>query len=130
MPVFSEFSRRNLMTCHNDLVRIASLLIRDFDIRVVCGHRNEEKQNEAYESGRSKLQWPKSKHNTYPSLAFDIIPWPEGYDDIEKFYYMAGRAAQIADTLNISLRWGGDWDDDHDLKDQTFFDLCHFELVL
>ena len=27
-----------------------------------------------------------------------------------------------------NMRWGGDWDKDFDLDDQTFNDLCHFEL--
>ena len=30
--------------------------------------------------------------------------------------------------LFIPLRWGGDWDMDHNFKDQKFDDLCHFEL--
>jgi hypothetical protein len=29
----------------------------------------------------------------------------------------------------INLRWGGDWDRDSDLKDQTFNDLGHIEVV-
>ena len=29
----------------------------------------------------------------------------------------------------VRIRWGGDWDGDNDLDDQTFDDLVHFELV-
>lgn len=38
-----------------------------------------------------------------------------------------GTADQIG--LTGRIRWGGDWDRDHDVKDQTFNDLVHFEVV-
>ena len=42
---------------------------------------------------------------------------------------MAGYIQATADKLGIKIRWGGDWDSDGDLDDQTFMDLGHFELV-
>jgi hypothetical protein len=30
--------------------------------------------------------------------------------------------------MNIKIRWGGDWDSDNIMKDQTFNDLPHFQL--
>ena len=36
-----------------------------------------------------------------------------------------GRAVE----LGIRLRWGGDWDGDNELRDQTFNDLVHFEVI-
>jgi hypothetical protein len=48
---------------------------------------------------------------------------------LARFYYLGAFVKQEADRLNIPLRWGGDWDNDHDLFDQTFYDLVHFELV-
>lgn len=50
-----------------------------------------------------------------------------------RFYYFAGRILQIADQCYREgktkelLRWGGDWDKDHDFTDQNFDDLPHFE---
>jgi hypothetical protein len=129
MPAFSEFSTLNLLSCHSDLIAILSDLIEDFDFRVVCGHRNMEEQNAAFESGHSTKIWPNSKHNGMPSHAVDIIPWPECYSDLNKFYLLAGRVLQIAYDKGIPLRWGGDWDMDDDLQDQTFQDQGHFELV-
>jgi peptidoglycan L-alanyl-D-glutamate endopeptidase CwlK len=35
----------------------------------------------------------------------------------------------IAAKMGIKIRWGGDWDRDEELHDQTFFDLPHFELI-
>ena len=31
--------------------------------------------------------------------------------------------------MNIKLRWGGDWDRDTQVKDNSFDDLLHFELI-
>ena len=129
MPSFGDRSQLQLMTCHPDLKRICKKLIIDFDFSVVCGHRSEEAQNEAFETGHSTVKYPNSKHNQLPSLAVDLCPWPEGYSDHEKFYLLAGRFLQIADDLGIDIRWGGDWDSDDDLRDQTFQDQGHFELV-
>jgi hypothetical protein len=46
-----------------------------------------------------------------------------------RFYYMAGRVQTLAESMGITIRWGGDWDSDKDFFDQTFDDLVHFELV-
>ena len=41
---------------------------------------------------------------------------------------LAGAMISNADELDISIRWGGDWNGDGTLTDQTFNDLPHFEL--
>lgn len=35
----------------------------------------------------------------------------------------------VATMMGVKIRWGGDWDLDTDLKDNTFDDLPHFELI-
>jgi hypothetical protein len=35
----------------------------------------------------------------------------------------------IAAQMDVKLRWGGDWDQDTQVKDNNFDDLWHFELV-
>ena len=40
----------------------------------------------------------------------------------------AGFILGVASQLDISLRFGGDWDGDRKTDDQTFNDLFHFEL--
>ncbi len=81
--------------------------------------------------GRSlgQLQAGSSKHNQNPSLAADVAPWPLDWKDKERFYHFAGRVSGIAQMLGIAIRWGGDWNGNNDLKDQTFYDLPHFELA-
>ena len=45
------------------------------------------------------------------------------------FSYLAGIISGIARTMGYIVRWGGDWDSDFDVRDQTFNDLGHFELI-
>jgi peptidoglycan L-alanyl-D-glutamate endopeptidase CwlK len=99
------------------------------DFSVLEGHRDAERQADLFHRGLSKLQWPNSKHNREPSEAIDIAPWPIDWRDTQRFYHLAGIVRTIAGEHEITLRWGGDWDSDFDLRDQNFMDLAHFELV-
>jgi len=103
--------------------------IKYVDFAVVWGHRNEEDQNKAYARGNSKVRYPESKHNLFPSKAVDIIPWPSKWESREQFYFMAGVVMSVAQRMGLTLRWGGDWDRDGDFSDQRFDDLAHFEVV-
>ena len=128
MPAFGARSRRELDTAHPDLQRVFFEVVKHFDCAVLEGHRGEEAQEEAVRTGKSKIHYPDGKHNKIPSLAVDVAPWPIDWTDKERFYYFAGFVLGIASQMGVSLRWGGDWDGDTDVKDQTFFDLPHFEL--
>lgn len=127
MPYFSASSTRRLLTCHSNLIDLFNEVVKYFDCTVICGHRDEEDQREAFEEGFSTKQWPNSKHNRQPSMAVDIAPYPIDWDDINRFYYFAGFVKGIARVLDIKIRWGGDWDRDTEVDDQTFNDLPHFE---
>lgn len=138
MPKFSKYSLANLETAHQDLQCLFHQVIRDFDIRVLEGHRSVEEQQYLYASGRTRPGkivtqidgvTKKSSHNYEPALAVDVVPYPVDWNDRERFYLMAGYVLATASSLGIAVRWGGDWDSDHDLHDQTFFDLPHFELL-
>ena len=93
--------------------------LKEFDFSVVCGFRNEHDQNEAYDAGRSKLKFPHSKHNEFPSMAVDCCPYPVNWSDSVKFTEMATVILRIAKELMIPLIWGGSW---------RFVDMAHFEL--
>ena len=61
--------------------------------------------------------WPDVASKTYVK---DLAIW-YGFG----FYVLAtGR------SMGINIRWGGDWNSDFRINDQTFDDLCHFELRL
>jgi peptidoglycan L-alanyl-D-glutamate endopeptidase CwlK len=134
MFYFGKNSRNRLLECHPDLQELFNEVIRYQNCAVLVGRRGQHEQNQAFLEGRSRLIYPKSKHNREPSLAADVVPWHKNrphirWDDRERFYHFAGFVLGIAAKKKINVRWGGDWDQDGELRDQTFFDLPHFELI-
>lgn len=129
MPNFSQVSVDRLSSCHSDLQAVFNEVIKYFDCIVLEGHRGKEAQDKAFADGKSKLQWPNGRHNTIPSLAVDVAPYPVDWSDRERFIYFAGFSEGIANGMGIHLRWGGDWGMDRDLKNNKFDDLVHFELT-
>lgn len=128
MNSFSDRSKQQLETCDPQLQELFNEVIKYFDCTILVGTRTEQEQNEAYEQGRSKLKWPQSKHNTFPSKAVDVAPYPIDWEDTQRFNYFAGVVMGIAASKGIKIRWGGDWDRDTNLKNNKFNDLPHFEL--
>lgn len=130
MAEFSPTSKTRLAECHPLLQQLFNAVIENYDCTVICGHRGAAEQEEAFRSGRSKLQYPESKHNLIPSTAVDVVPFPIDWHDRTRFYHFVGFVRGVAASLGIKIRSGADWDGDMDLKDQNFFDLPHFELIL
>ena len=128
MPRFGKTSKRRLATCDDGLQNLFYEVVRHFDCSVIIGHRGEKDQNKAFDEGKSKVRYPKGKHNSNPSTAVDVAPYPIDWEDRERFIYFAGFVKGIATEMGISLRWGGDWDNDPQLSDNKFDDLVHFEL--
>lgn len=129
MNKFSEKSLERLSTCHPDLQKIFTKVIEKYDCTVTCGHRSKDEQDEAVRTGNSKLAWPNSKHNSLPSKAVDVVPYPVDWADSTRFYHFAGYVLAVAEFYGIKLRWGGDWNGDLKFRDEKFKDLPHFELV-
>ena len=129
MPKFSQTSKQRLSGCAPELQRLFKAVIKHYDCSVLCGFRDEEAQNKAYADKRSTKQYPYSNHNMYPSIAVDVAPYPIDWDDMERFRHFAGFVEGMAASMGIKIRSGGDWDSDHDFKDQRFIDMPHFELV-
>jgi hypothetical protein len=128
MPRFSKKSKARLATCDQRLQRILNEVIKHWDCTILEGHRGKSVQNEYFRTGRSKIKYPNGKHNTTPSLAVDVVPYPIDWSDWNRFYAFAGFVQGIAIGMGIKLRSGLDWDQDHDFHDQNFNDAPHFEL--
>lgn len=128
MPNYGRRSKSMLITAHEDLQRLFNEVIKHIDCAIISGHRDEQEQNELYRQHKSKVMFPNSDHNASPSNALDVVPWPIDWHNTKRFYYFAGIVMGIATQMGINIYWGGDWDSDHDLNDQTFFDLPHFGL--
>ena len=117
MPELSKLSLERLATCHPDLQKVVIEAAKTFDFTVACGHRGEQDQNEAYARGFSKLKFPHSRHNSFPSHAVDLVPYPVDWSDVGRFNAMAAALKAAALALGINIEWGGDfrggWDRPH-----------------
>lgn len=132
-PKFSKESIEKLETCRPDLQLLFIEVIKHWDCKIICGHRNKEEQDWAFLNGTSQKQFPYSAHNQLPSKAVDAVPYPVNWEtknpkDLVRWYAFAGFVLGVASQMGIKLQWGGDWDNDKDFKDQNFDDLPHFEL--
>jgi len=128
MPKFSYGSLVKLETCDKRLIQLMMDVVQGFDCTILSGYRGQQEQDDLHQKGLSRKKYPYSKHNHRQSLAVDIAPYPINWRDKDRFYHFAGFVMGVAYKKGIEIRWGGDWDGDTDLHDQTFFDLCHFEL--
>lgn len=139
---FGSLSTMRLNTASPNMQRLMRAVMAKqlMDFAVLQGHRGEVEQNSAFESGASKVRWPNSRHNSNPSTAVDIAPYPIDWGEegsqahrrkaIGRFYKLAGIVLATAKELGIEVRWGGDWAMDGNVFNQTFDDLVHFEEVL
>lgn len=122
MPSFGKTSKKRLATVDPRLQKILNEVIKIYDFTILCGHRTEAEQNEAYSSKKSQLKWPNSKHNTMPSIAVDIAPWPIDWNNIQQFKDLAKIIIEEAKKIDVELIWGGTW--------ETLKDYPHFELKM
>ncbi|QDP62934.1 MAG: hypothetical protein Unbinned5081contig1002_39 [Prokaryotic dsDNA virus sp.] len=137
MYSYGNQSKLLLTQARQELQIVFFKAIEIVDIKILQSHRDKETQDEYYRTGRSKVEYPLSKHNRLPSHAIDWAPWPipESWGERDpkekaRYYYIAGILMAIGNENNIRLRWGGDWDGDTHFNDQTFDDLGHIELIL
>ena len=132
---FSRSSKGKLHTCDSQLHDLALrvLDVSPIDFSIICGHRNRDSQDEAFASGHSLVQWPNGNHNSLPSRALDFGPHPNPYDDrhmaLMRYGVIAGVFYAKADEMGIKIRWGGNWDGDSDLTDNTLNDMGHIEIL-
>ena len=147
MYTFGKSSQSNLDSCHVDIQKILNEAIKIVDFSIIEGLREDARQVELFNDGKSQLNGvsSRSKHQDNGSglsMAVDIMPYYKGFNSFTNesgpkfFYYLAGHIIAIADklyrdgTISHKLRWGGNWDSDMDLfQDSNFFDLPHFELT-
>ena len=129
MPRFGKKSKEQLATCNEKLERVFNEVIKTVDCSVLEGHRGKVRQDAFYEEGKTKVKYPKGRHNADPSLAVDVVPYPIDWDDRERFHLFAGFVLGTAKQMGIKLRWGGDWNINWFVDDNKFDDFPHFELI-
>lgn len=137
--IFGVNSLANYSTLHHELQLLADSVLKRRDCSIVYGHRNRKEQTSLFNAKppKTKLQYPNSRHNRLPSMAMDLTPYIPGVAtyDRKQLLVFGGFVTAIAELLyeegkmTRKLRWGGDWDMDHNVTDETFEDLAHFELI-
>lgn len=140
MPKFSTSSKLKLLTCHKDLQDVANAAIEIVDFAVTEGYRDQATQDKYFAEGKSKTPFPESKHNSQPAQAFDFVPSPFNYQDLEsdadikvqirgwmRLSFLAGVFVGIAAARGVKLRWGADWNRNGDPGDDKFRDAVHIE---
>ena len=125
---WSTASLGRLQTCDERIQRVFNAVADYIDVKIICGHRPEAEQNNAFDLGKSQVKWPHGAHNTVPSKAIDAAPCPIDWKDRERATHFAGFVLGVAASMGLKLRWGGDWDGDWQVKDNDFDDLWHFEI--
>ena len=128
MAKFGSKSKERLSTCDKRLQTIFNEVIKYVDCSVIEGHRSCHRQNKLYEEGKTKVRFPKGRHNADPSMAADVVPYPIDWSDRERFHLFAGFVLGIANSMGILLRWGGDWNMNFEVEDNKFDDFPHFEI--
>lgn len=130
----SRTSKLRLETSHPDLQRVFNKVAEDERIQIIEGRRTRERQRQLVLQGASKTM--DSKHITDEgglSDAIDAAPLNDegeiNWQDTKAFREFGERVIKVAESMQIKLRWGGDWDGDGDYLDQKFNDLVHFERV-
>ena len=116
----SEKSLLRLNGVHPDLVKVVkrAIEITPVDFVVVEGLRTQARQAYLLDAGKSRTM--NSYHLT--GHAVDIAPIVDGTVswDWKFFHPMANAMKQAASELNVSLVWGGDW--------ENFKDGPHFQV--
>ena len=121
MPeMFHSTSRKRLDTCHPAHQDLFLAVLQRRDIAIACGYRCPREQAKLYAQGRTapgdivtNARPGQSLHGRCPSLAADVVPYPERWDSVEAFEALAPVVFEEWDKLHWSkgftLRWGGHW---------------------
>ena len=104
-------------------------VIKVYDVKILDGHRNKDRQQRYYRAGKSKVEYPNGKHNVFPSDAIDVAPYPIDWFNLLRFYYLGGLIIATAKVKGYKFRWGGDWRRSGNFKAIKFKDLAHFERI-
>jgi len=128
MPKFGKRSKRRMEGIDPKLRKVLNELIKIMDVTIIEGIRSEAKQNEYFKKGKSKIDGIIKKGQHQIGKAVDLAPYPINWGDIDRIHYMGGMLIGIGHSLGYKLRWGGDWDRDGEVGDNSFDDLVHIEI--
>lgn len=148
MAIYGKRSLKALDSADPRWTTVMRIVIELTDNSILYGNRSPETQFDLFKLGRAEDangEWQivdKSKvvtykdgykelstHNSLPSKAIDAVKYPISWEDREGAILFAGLILGVAKAHGWSVRWGGDWNGNFDLSDQSFMDLYHFEFI-
>ncbi len=136
MYAWGPRSKKILTEIHEDLQLLCTVTLdlTPFDLTLTDGHRGEKLQEQYFNSGASKVEYPDSLHNKLPSMAVHLHPLPlDQHEYVQRYYILAGVVFAAARRLGLEerIRWGGLWDRPWlaGLEENPFKDLSHVELL-
>lgn len=128
---FGYGSLKQRDTLHPDLQKVLDEASNTFNFTIICGYRDKEAQDKAVKDGASETEWPKSRHNVYPSEAADCVPYDKTgvpWKDVYRFARMMGHIEAAAARVGVEIELGMDWDMDGDTIEHKFKDFPHVQL--
>jgi peptidoglycan L-alanyl-D-glutamate endopeptidase CwlK len=141
MYKFSKKSLDKLIDIHPKLVQVVhdAMALQIMDFSVNEGLRSLDRQKHLVRDGKSRTM--RSKHLMQSDNfghAVDLYPSPINMakvikgdmQEVPRFGVLAGIIKTCAKRNNVTVIWGGDWDNDGETLDHTFFDGPHFEIAL
>lgn len=131
----SERSLTRAKDVNPKLINLILLAIRrtpvDFGVAYQGGKRTPEEQNQLFKEGYSKCDGYEklSKHQSGDAIDLNVFVGSKVVDNKEMLCVIAGVMFACADELNLKIRWGLDWNQNGDIRDNTFNDVYHFEII-
>ena len=135
MAKFGKQSLDRLATCDERIQKVMNEAIKHYDFTVLYGYRTPAEQFELFKQGRTLVgkEWKvtgktvtqldgktkMSNHNSNPSKAIDIAPYPIDWNNINRFLDMAKVVKEAAKTVGVEITYGGDWK----MKDYPHFEV-------
>lgn len=117
------------------LINLIMLAIKrtpiDFGVAYQGGKRTASEQHQLFLEGFSKCDGYEklSKHQSGNAIDLIVFVGNKVVDNKEMLCVIAGVMFACAKELNIKIRWGLDWNENSDIRDNTFNDIYHYELI-
>jgi len=130
MSTVDERNEEKLNSLDLELKKVLIVVMKKTIVAIIETHRTPQKQlryfcdsrinNEFWKTDKDGYN-KKSKHNYYPSLAFDVVPFPTYYKSIAEFEKLNKIIVEVAKKLDVNLRWGG--------RLENHLDYAHYEKI-
>lgn len=104
----------------------------DFCILSTGGWRTAEQQNDIYKQSGDTSHCDGYKHISehQKGLAVDLVPWINGKPSWgeRSASFLAGAFKVHCNVIGLNVVSGADWGVSGGLKNNTFYDPCHFQI--